>query len=183
MQYEETEHFSVMAYKQVVITSYLKPSEEVGLRRGGRAESVPVLLSPTRQLTARLAAVREGERVPKELPRGLGCSGSWRWGRGTHGAGGGAAAPAAACGLCWLSHLRPAARFPALCRAGASCCVPEAGVKRGQRAVPVEWKGWQRRGCERGWSLESHGGSLVNSAPILFNFSYSKIECSAPNAS
>lgn len=29
-----------MAYKQVVITSYLKPSEEVGLGRGGRAESV-----------------------------------------------------------------------------------------------------------------------------------------------
>lgn len=183
MQYEETEHFSVMAYKQVVITSYLKPSEEVGLRRGGRAESVPVLLSPTRQLAARLAAVREGERVPKELPRGLGCSGSWRWGRGTRGAGGAAAAPAAACRLCWPSHLRPAARFPALCRAGASCCVPEAEMKRGQRAVPVEWKGWQRRGCEQGCSLGSHGGSLVNSALILFNFSYSKSECSAPNAS
>jgi len=39
--------FSAMAYKQVAITSYLEHLEEVGLRRGGRAESSFIFLIPT----------------------------------------------------------------------------------------------------------------------------------------
>lgn len=42
--------FPVMAYKQVVITSYLKRLEEVGLRRGGRAESSFIFLIPTHHI-------------------------------------------------------------------------------------------------------------------------------------
>ena len=42
--------FSVMAYKQVVITSYLKHLEEVGLRRGGRAESGFIFLVSTHHI-------------------------------------------------------------------------------------------------------------------------------------
>lgn len=43
--------FSVMVYKQVVVTSYL---EEVGLRREGRAESRFIFLIPTHHILVQL---------------------------------------------------------------------------------------------------------------------------------